>query len=74
MIKNQPFSVGADPEDGYEAKYSDEELNMTGSIRNKRASDADINDSARIALAKQGAVANAECQETANIVDFVKNQ
>ena len=47
---------------------------MTGSIRNKRASDADINDSARIALAKQENVVNAECQETATIVDFVKNQ
>ena len=47
---------------------------MTGSIRNKKASDADINDSARIALAKQENVVNAECQETATIVDFVKNQ
>ena len=34
---------------------------MTGSVRNKKASDADINDSARIALAKQENVVNAEC-------------
>ena len=44
-------------------------------VGKKKASDADINDSARIALKQQeDDVKNEVCQETATIVDFVNKQ